>query len=755
MRRALALFRDLIGSDNPGFASFSNNLAALFRRQGDPARAAELYREALAVQRANLDDRHPDLGSTLSNLAAALIELGESEEAVPLAREALGILRDALGDEHTRSLKTLSTLADALGETGQWDEAELLRRESLAIRQDTLGEEHELTARAATDLGEVLRTLGRHGEAQALLREALAVRGRVLDPEDPALVETLVPLARSLTATGATEEAEQHLERAAAVFESARLRAGTGLARATFRYSPYDDLLAMRIRRGDAHGAWEAHERFTARALFDELASAASNLRSDRERELARRVLALQAEHEILAAGDAPEAETAHRALLQAEAELAALRRERALAAPPEDVSLERVQATLDAETALVGFVLSRDGEGRQVPHAWVVRHEGPVRWTDGPRGDQTSARRRQLREELVAARRSPFTTEPSAAFLDLARRMFDERLAPVVPLLEGVRQLVVVPGETLQGVPVETFVAPDGRYAADLFTIRYAPSAAVHTWLAERPAPAARARERALLVADPPFAPEQAVAMEHEEAARRRGEAVAVAAASPRGEPARELADLRRLARTRAEAEEIAARCEQAVVLLGAEASEENVAALARSGALEGFGLLHFATHAYADERRPERSALVLSQIDLPRPLDSALAGERVVDGLITAGEILAEWRLDAELVTLSGCGTALGRDVHGEGYVGFATAFLQAGAHTLLVSLWEVDDRAAEILMKRFYENLTGGRGTPLTREEALREARAHLRAWTDERGRRPFAHPGHWASFVLVGR
>ena len=74
---------------------------------------------------------------------------------------------------------------------------------------------------------------------------------------------------------------------------------------------------------------------------------------------------------------------------------------------------------------------------------------------------------------------------------------------------------------------------------------------------------------------------------------------------------------------------------------------------------------------------------------------MDAIMAGARVFDGLLTVREILQEWRLDADLVTLSGCQTALGREIPGEGHMGLAYGFLLAGARSLLVSLWQVEDQ------------------------------------------------------------
>ncbi len=196
--------------------------------------------------------------------------------------------------------------------------------------------------------------------------------------------------------------------------------------------------------------------------------------------------------------------------------------------------------------------------------------------------------------------------------------------------------------------------------------------------------------------------------------------------------------------------------------VLLGPEASEQEIIHLAESGELDGFDTIHLATHAFVDDERPEHSALALSRVDLPDPLKATMAGERIFDGLLTAQEIVRECALDADLVTLSGCQTALGRETAGEGYIGLAHAFLQAGARSLLVSLWKVDDKATAHLMARFYENLAGAyaderdgwRREPMPKTAALREAKRWLRNLTKEDGRTPFRHPAYWSGFVLIG-
>jgi CHAT domain-containing protein len=100
---------------------------------------------------------------------------------------------------------------------------------------------------------------------------------------------------------------------------------------------------------------------------------------------------------------------------------------------------------------------------------------------------------------------------------------------------------------------------------------------------------------------------------------------------------------------------------------------------------------------------------------------------------------------RLNADLVVLSACQTALGEDIRGEGLVGLTRAFMYAGTSRVVASLWRVPDSATAALMQRFYRAMLIERRTPA---EALRKAQQSVRA--DRR----WAAPYYWAGFTLVG-
>jgi CHAT domain-containing protein len=162
--------------------------------------------------------------------------------------------------------------------------------------------------------------------------------------------------------------------------------------------------------------------------------------------------------------------------------------------------------------------------------------------------------------------------------------------------------------------------------------------------------------------------------------------------------------------------------------VLLGKEAREDAFKALP----LSDFRIIHIAAHGFFDDRNGPRSALLL----LRDP-----AGNE--DGLIQSNDVLS-LKLRPDLLVLSGCETGIGRLEKGEGLSGLSLAFFIAGARSILLSLWSVNDKAASVFMESFYRGFTEGMG----KTEALRKAKLEMLATK-------YRHPFYWASFVLQGK
>ena len=405
----------------------------------------------------------------------------------------------------------------------------------------------------------------------------------------------------------------------------------------------------------------------------------------------------------------------------------------------------DAIRAALPADAALV-FWVDLAARGRLEEH-WVcvVRSAGDPKWErlpgTGP-GGKWSAADNRLPWEVYSALAKSAT---QAGIQALAVRLHTQRVAPVVRHLAGVKTLYVVPVNMMAGVPVEALTAD--------YAVSYVPSGTHLARLKGRPRPAGT---RLLALGDPAF-----------------------------GDPE----VWKPLPGTRVEVERLRALAgADATVLTGTDASERRLEGLRAAGELKAFRYLHFATHGKGNDVRAFESALILAKDKLPQEL-TAKPGAPFLNGQLSAGEVLEFWKLDADLVTLSACETAVGKAGGGDGLLGFAQAFLSAGARSVCLSLWKVDDAATALLMSRFYENLLGkrpGLAKPMGKAAALDEAKRWLRALSAEEarataaalaagvpraagerinpvkpqaapaaaGEKPFTHPKFWAAFVLLG-
>lgn len=293
-------------------------------------------------------------------------------------------------------------------------------------------------------------------------------------------------------------------------------------------------------------------------------------------------------------------------------------------------------------------------------------------------------------------------------------RALYEKLFRPLEAHLSGARRLLIVPDGALNYLPFETLISEEREdetarsgYLLERFAVSYAPSASA---LAALRRINRTAEEVAGFVAfgDPAYANAPAAVWD-----------------ASRQSPIQ-------LPWTRTEVNGIASLFAPAErrVYLGAKAAEKN----ATTETLGRARYVHFAAHGLIDERYPARSGIALSAAD-----------DATADGVLQMREIM-RLRLRADLVTLSACRTGLGQLLDGEGLVGLTRAFLYAGADSVMVSLWGVNDSGTAALMKSFYEHLRQGQ----PKDEALRRAKLALLNGT----RRAWRHPYFWASFVLVG-
>ncbi|HEX5788300.1 MAG TPA: CHAT domain-containing tetratricopeptide repeat protein, partial [Woeseiaceae bacterium] len=321
-----------------------------------------------------------------------------------------------------------------------------------------------------------------------------------------------------------------------------------------------------------------------------------------------------------------------------------------------------------------------------------------------------------------------------------LAKRLHEILVAPVAAQLADAADgpLVIVPHDVLWRLPFAALADAEGRWFGDRFRLSYITSQDAWNLLAAKPR-AADHEDISAWVAGNPAMPQRVVAC---------GEFV-----------------LEGLPGAEAEARAIEA-------ILGAGRTElflGHAADRLRLDAWHGdYSVIHLATHGVACPDDPLSSFIALADLDgadirvapdytsaalamdprLEVQLDLAFDPRQVQQaptpaypGVLTARQVAEEYALDADLVTLSACQSGLGQ-LSGEGMIGFARAFLAAGARSLVVSLWKVDDDATQALMTAFYEEYAAHGDKGLALQQAMRAVRE----------RRP--DPRYWAGFVLLG-
>jgi tetratricopeptide (TPR) repeat protein len=845
-RRVLAVRRRVLGEDHPGTARSYNNLATTLHARGRDPEAEPLNRESLAIQRRVLGEAHPDTAKSYHNLAVTLGAQGKYAAAETMHRQALAVRRRVLGEDHPDTAASYHNRAINLQDWGRYAEAELLLQEAVAIRRRVLGAGHPDTADSYNELAYTLHARGSYATAEEMWRAAaqgfevarLGISAVALERAPFAAERSPLPgLTACLARAGKGCEAWDYLER-----NLARGLLDGWSERAARPPDPEEDgrlreLLGSLNRLNQQIGtllsakgvttAGRAREqelqrrRSAVEAKLTELGAArATRHVYDRTRVQGQ----LPADAALLAwvawkvHPQAADPNGEHWACLlrqsgppvwvrlpgrgpggtwtAADERLPGRLRQalRNRLSASQDEAHELARQLADQRLAPLSNSLQGGAGLPAARHLIVLPSPGmagiPVealtdRYTVSYAPSGTLfARLREKRQEALGRGRPPAPPRLLAVGDPVFRRPdAADKPAPPPP----------AQGALVTGVVPRSHAGRSGVRAGDVL-LRYAgheiagpddflearrrdggsrpgggsgPGLSVTLW---------REGQALELTARPDLAGAEVSRQSAAEALRawREGEALLRQSEGPAPAP---------LPGTRREVTALARLFGRADTLLGPQASARRLDELAAAGRLRDYRYVHLATHAVLDRERYLQSALLLSQDQLPDRLQQALAGNEPEDGRLTAKHILESWQLDAELVTLSACQTALGRPGGGEGYLGFSQALFLAGAQSLVLSLWPVDDEATALLMVRFYQNLLGrrpGLGRPLPKALALAEAKRWLRGLSaDEaerlshglagaervgtaqgpprravRAARPYAHPHYWSAFILVG-
>jgi CHAT domain-containing protein/predicted negative regulator of RcsB-dependent stress response len=578
------------------------------------------------------------------------------------------------------------------------------------------------------------------------------------------------------------DSAQRNIEEGLKIFESARGQiAGTESRSSYFaavqkEYEFYIDLLMqMHVQRPDQNFdgvALQASERARARSLLDMLVEAHVDIHQgadlkllERERVLQQRLRARsEYEIELLTRPHTPEQADALARELQSlmteydetEAQIRATSPRYAALTQPLPLNLRQIQEqVLDADTLLLKYAL-----GEERSYLWCVTTSSLASFALPKRAEIEQAARRVY--ELLTARNTRLKKEGELHKEERIRRARNEYpaaaarlsemiLGPAVSLFDHKRLLIVTDGALqyipFAALPVTRQKATGSRPGQPLMVeseIVTAPSASIVAVLRRDLAGRQPAPKAVAVLADPVFDTQDSrISMRPQVSnARYTGRLAANHQDLPRDlqrswvevESGGRDWKIPRLVFSRREADAIINDSPRGDSLEAVDFQADR--ATATSPELAQYRVVHFATHSMIDSRTPALSGIVLSLVD---------RRGNPQDGFLRLWDIY-NLHLPVDLVVLSGCQTALGKHIKGEGLIGLTGGFMYAGAARVMASLWAIDDAATAEFMSQFYQGMLKKSLPPAA---ALRGAQIHM--WNQRRWQ---ADPYFWAAFQLQG-
>jgi CHAT domain-containing protein/Tfp pilus assembly protein PilF len=778
-----------IGDEN-GQATTLNNMANIVAGLGDYQKALDFYNQALSVHKL-AGDRHGE-GVVLNNIAWAYANLGEHDKAIDFYNQALKPMRE-IGYTYGIAM-ILSNIGVNYAELKDYRKALEMHLEVLPLRPEKNDREGRATtfsniafcyfklgdkqkaleqytqalelhrstgnqlniAKTLKNFGVYLRDEGQTGKALEYLNEALTITRTIGEQSWEAT--TLSELAKLEFDRGNRVEARKLIEQAIAAIESVRTNLKSHQLRASFlasvrKYYEFDVEVLMQMHRerpneGFAEAALEISEKGRARSLLELLREARAEIKQGVEPSLIkresylRRRIAEKAEQqtrllskkhtEEQASAVSTELEALTTEYDQVQTRIRQASPRYAALVEPSPIGVGAIQKQLlDPDTLLLEYAL-----GEQKSFVWAVTPDS-VKSFELPGRAQIEQEAKRFYQLLTQrgvsvsnetlAQRKQRLNHADAEYPEVATNLGRMLLAPLASELKQKRLVIVAEG-VLQYVPFSALPAPGAERPLivdhEIVTL---PSASVLALLREEFANRKPASKTVAVLADPVFsatdsrltgktAGTNAVSFEVERSAAESG-----------------LGELVRLRFSRQEADEIARLAGDKRNLRALDFSANR--SVATDARLSDYRIVHFATHGLINNQHPDLSGIVLSLVDEQgRPQNGFL---RLYD--------IYNLKLNADLVVLSACQTALGKEIKGEGLVGLTRGFMYAGAPRVVASFWRIDDRATADIMRRFYEAMLKDGLPPAA---ALRAAQVSM--LNDKR----WQSPHFWAAFTLQG-
>jgi len=744
-------------------------IANAYGEAGDKDTALEYYKKSLALAKGDWGDEAFELGK----LGPFYVMQGEYKKALQCFDQILPYFHS----EHLPVLEagTLYWMGVAYHKERKWHQALEALTQAMLVWPFQNGARTNMLQ----EIGSVYLDSGDSTKAFEYYEKALNESRASKDLQREALA--LCDIARAERAQLKIAEARRDVEAGLKLLESVRAGLAGSESRAGYfatvqkNYEFYIDLLmqmhAKHPHEGLDAAALQASERARARSLLDMLVEARADIHQgtdpkllDQEQRLEQRLQA-RSEYQVRlltgmhtpqqAEAVARELQTLTTEYDETEEQIRAASPHYAALTQPIPLDLKQIQdQVLDSDTLLLEYAL---GEDRS--YLWAVTSSTLTSFILPGRAEIDRAARRVY--EFLTARNSYPKGEGElqreariarvrAEYPAAAARLSEMILGPAASLL-GHKRLLIVSDGALQYVPYAALPMPrqekTGGPSRPLVVeseIVSAPSASTLAVLRRDLAGRQPAPKTVAVLADPVFDSQDPRLPARQKVSKVR---VVGGMISHKGDLPMDLErswteigstkggwKIPRLPFSRREADAIIAAAPPGNGLEAVDFQASRIRAT--SPELAQYRIVHFATHGVLDSRTPALSGIILSLVDQQG---------RPQDGFLRLWDIY-NLHLPADLVVLSACQTALGKEVKGEGLVGLTRGFMYAGAPRVIASLWQVDDVATAELMAQFYQGVLKKNLSPAA---ALRSAQVHM--WRQKRWQ---ADPYFWGAFQLQG-
>ena len=734
-KRSLAI-RDKLAPGSLDVADSLITLGNLAYYRGDLDSAEQSYRKAHDIQLLHAPESY-DTSLSLFNLGNVALDCGDTAAAEDLYRSAMTI-REKLAPGGLDVAQCLNKLGEVCLRRGDGAAAESLFKKALDITEKVAPGSLDV-AGLLDNLGNLAMGQGDTGRAERCLRQALEYQEK-LAPGSFSAAESLHALGLLMKKRGDPLSALSFLQRAVDALEAQKGRLGGGSEAAeafSAKYADYyRDLIEVQVKLKKLAEAFVTLERFRAQALLRMLAERDLDFSRDTPAELLKEQKRMDFEYdktqakitELKPSKDSAEIGGLLKKLLALRENQKEIAEKFKRASPllaslqyPEPLDLEGAQKVLGPGVLFLSYCVGED-----TTHLFALL-DGKLELFTIP------VSRADLKKDIRFLRK--LLTDKNADEEQLSRKaasLYDVLVKPTRGQIKQSRAVLICPDGPLHALPFSALKVSKKKYLIEEKPLSYAISATVLAQLQGAPGEKAHALHLAAF-GDPAYPGEQG---------------------QSEGSAARGFLRDQSLTPLPATREEVNGICAlfpgQVEKFLGDQATEETAKKLGKD-----VRYIHFACHGLFDERFPLDSGLAFS---IPVKVE-----EGQDNGILQAWEIFEKLRIDADLVTLSACETALGKEMGGEGLIGLTRAFEYAGARSVLSSLWNVSDESTALLMTRFYGYLKEGK----PKAEALRLAQLGL--ISSGKGHHPksvsphsslftphsdYSHPFYWAAFVLNG-